>query len=432
MRDAVAGLTRRGRWVLGAGVLLLVGAWLAGQRDLLRVAVLLLVLPLLAVLLVSRTRYRLSCARGVQPARVPVDEVATAVVRLENVSRLPSGLLLVEDAVPDALGSSPRFVLDRMEAGGHREVTYPLRSARRGRWTVGPVRVRLVDPFGLVRLPRSFHATDTVVVTPRVVPLPVVEVGGAWTGTGESRARSVASSGEDDVVPRGYRHGDDLRRVHWRATARAGELMVRQEERPWRSRATIVLDCRRPAHRGTGPHSSFEAAVSVAASAAVHLLRRGYAVRIVDADGRSLATEEVDGDLEGHLLDALAVVDTVDGSVGGLGAALRRQVGDGLLVAVLGDLGLADVERVARLRQGAGTGLAVVLDVGSWESRGDREATTARAAAAAALLVASGWRATVGEASVPVATTWSALGGGAGTPGAVPRVPTGVGPRGRP
>src|SRR3712207_7478095 len=48
-------------------------------------------------------------------------------------------------------------------------------------------------------------------------------------------------------LTRAYRHGDDLRKVHWRATARTGELMVRLEERPWRAPATLFVDTPSPA-----------------------------------------------------------------------------------------------------------------------------------------------------------------------------------------
>ena len=65
-------------------------------------------------------------------------------------------------------------------------------------------------------------------------------------------------AGEDDVIPRAYRDGDELRRVHWRSTARYGELMVRREEQRWRNRATVLLDSRSISHMGTGAGSSFE------------------------------------------------------------------------------------------------------------------------------------------------------------------------------
>ena len=85
----------------------------------------------------------------------------------------------------------------------------------------------------------------------------------------------TAAAGDDDVIPRAYRDGDELRRVHWRSTARYGELMVRREEQRWQDRAVLILDSRRSAHIGSGPSSSFEFAVSAAASIGVHLARSG-------------------------------------------------------------------------------------------------------------------------------------------------------------
>ena len=441
MREGLRALTRRGRLLLVAAVVAFVCAWLFGQRTLLSVGLLLLVLPLLSAFLVGRARYRLACARGLTPARLPVGDTATAVVRLDNLSRLPSGVLMVEDDLPWELGSPPRFVLDRMESGGSREVTYRLTSPVRGRWTVGPVAVRIVDPFGLCTVARSFAATDTLVVTPAVHPLGVQAVGGAWTGSGESRSAAISSSGEDDVVPREYRTGDDLRRVHWGATARAGELMVRREEQPWRSRSTVLVDLRERAHAGLGAGSSLETAMSVAASVGVHLLRRGFEVAVVDADGEPLVSDSPTGDAEGVLLDALAVAEaTTATSVAAHAATVRRQVGDGLLVAIVGGLDLADAERLAGLRQGTATGLAVLLDTDRWSlppgapGQADgpgRTGASPRATAAAALLRAAGWRVAVAGPGDTVAGLWSSLGrggdatGGTSDPG--PRVPEGVG-----
>src|SRR5207244_11657470 len=140
---------------------------------------------------------------------------------------------------------------------------------------------RRTEPFGLCELIRSFTTVDKLTVIPQIHPLPMVRLVGEYAGTGDSRARSVAVHGEDDAATREYRNGDDLRRVHWRSTARVGELMVRREEQPWESRATVVLDTRTRAHRGEGPTASFEWAVSAIASIAVHLREGGYRLRLV-------------------------------------------------------------------------------------------------------------------------------------------------------
>ena len=210
MITGLRALTSRGRSFLASGVAALLCAFVFGEHDLLRVAVLIIALPLLAAMVVARTRYRLACARRLSPARVEVGSDSTVTLRLENVTRLPTGLLLVEDNLQYALGARPRFVLDRVEPRGVREIDYKVRSDLRGRFSIGPLSIRITDPFGLVELARSFTITDTLVVIPEVVPLPRVRLSGEWAGGGESRTRSVAAAGDDDVAPREYRQGDEL------------------------------------------------------------------------------------------------------------------------------------------------------------------------------------------------------------------------------
>ena len=103
---------------MAAGVTAIVCAFILGERDLLRAGVLILTLPLLSALVVSRTRYRLSCTRTTSPSRLPVGHEAQVELVLQNVSRLPTGILLVEDQLPYTLGDRARFVLDRIEPGG--------------------------------------------------------------------------------------------------------------------------------------------------------------------------------------------------------------------------------------------------------------------------------------------------------------------------
>ncbi|WP_049564115.1 DUF58 domain-containing protein [Nonomuraea sp. SBT364] len=402
MRAGLRALTSRGRSFLASGIAALVMAFLLGENDLFRIGVLVTALPLLAALVVARTRYRLSCARRLDPSRAEAGGEATVTLRLENVTRLPTGLLLIEDTVPYALGVRPRFVLDRVEARGIREIDYKVRSDLRGRYPIGPLSVRIADPFGLVELTRAFTITDTLVVTPQVVALPHVRLSGEWTGGGDSRTRSVAAAGDDDVAPREYRQGDDLRRVHWRSTARHGELMVRREEQQWQSRGALLLDTRRFAHRGEGPRSSFEVAAAAAASIGVHLAREGLGLRLVTDQGAEHLT---DTGLSWSLLDTLAMVRGSSARSLEMGvSALRQGGGDGLIVAVLGALDADEARELARLRHSGITGVAVLLDVGTWD--GGDPGSTENYDAVQTVLAGYGWRIVRLPAGVSIASVW--------------------------
>jgi uncharacterized protein (DUF58 family) len=374
-RSALRGLTTRGRSFFAAGVAAAVCAYVLGQSDLLRVGLLLLVLPLVCVAVLYRTRYRVAGSRRLSPARVPAGSEARVHLRIDNVSRLPTGLLMLQDHVPYVLGPRPRFVLDRVEAGGRREVSYRVRSDLRGRYPLGPLQLRLTDPFGMCELTRSFSSFDTLTVIPRTEPLPPVRLIGESSGYGDGRQRSLALAGEDDVIPRGYRHGDDLRRVHWRSTARYGELMVRREEQPQRARCTVLLDTRRRAYQGGGPDTAFEWAVSAAGSVLVHVLERGFTVRLLTDNGVSVPGEGTDGfagatqesaDSAGLMMDTLAIVDHSRGT--GLSPAydVLRGGSEGLLVAFFGDLDDEQVAVAARMRQRSRAAIAFVLDSAAW------------------------------------------------------------------
>ncbi|MFD9412675.1 DUF58 domain-containing protein [Streptomyces sp. NPDC059989] len=384
LRASLSGLTTRGRSFLAAGIAAAGCAYVLGQGELLRVGLLLAALPLICVYALHRTRYRVSGSRRLTPGRVPAGAEARVQLRMDNVSRLPTGLLMLQDRVPYVLGPRPRFVLDRVEPGGRREVSYRVRSDLRGRYPLGPLQLRLTDPFGLVELTRSFSTYDTLTVIPRTEPLPPVHLGGESSGYGDGSRRSLALAGDDDVIPRTYRRGDDLRRVHWRSTARYGELMVRREEQPQRSRATVLLDTRRIAFEGAGPDSAFEWAVSGAASALVHLLEQGFSVRLLTDTGNSVPGEGGGGfssgghesaEAAGLMMDTLAVVGHSDGAglsraydavrgggAGGFGGAGA----EGLLIAFFGDLDDVQTEMAAKMRQRAGGAVAFVLDSATW------------------------------------------------------------------
>ncbi|MEU7605234.1 DUF58 domain-containing protein [Streptomyces sp. NPDC041003] len=383
-RASLSGLTTRGRSFVAAGIAAAACAYVLGQGELLRVGLLLAALPLICVYALHRTRYRVSGSRRLSPGRVPAGAEARVQLRMDNVSRLPTGLLMLQDRVPYVLGPRPRFVLDRVEPGGRREVSYRVRSDLRGRYPLGPLQLRLTDPFGLVELTRSFSTYDTLTVVPRTEPLPPVRLTGESNGYGDGSRRSLALAGDDDVIPRGYRRGDDLRRVHWRSTARYGELMVRREEQPQRSRATVLLDTRRLAFAGAGPDSAFEWAVSAAASSLVHVLEQGFSVRLLTDTGDSVPGDGGGGfssggqesaEAAGLMMDTLAVVGHSDGAGlsraydavrGGGAGSFGGGGGDGLLIAFLGDLDDVQTELAAKMRQRTSGAVAFVLDSATW------------------------------------------------------------------
>lgn len=393
MREALRGMTTRGRSFIAAGMAAALSALLLGEKDLLRVALLLLLLPLLAALHVGRARYKLACTRSLDPYRVQAGSTARVLLRLQNISRLPTGTLLLEDKLPYALGSRPRLVLDRLGAQQASSVAYTVRAELRGRYEVGPLTLRMTDPFGLCEMTRSFPSSDRLTVIPTVTPLPLIRLAGEYVGTGDSRARSVAVHGEDDAATREYRRGDDLRRVHWRSTARVGELMVRREEQPWESRATVVLDTRSYGHRGEGPTGSFEWAVAACASVAVHLRQAGYKLRMVTDTGADLDATDAGGD--GVLLDHLAEVKaTGRGDVSSLVDQVRRRSDGGLIIGVLGLLTPTEARLLSGLRTNGTTCVAFALDAHSWlnlPAAARTEADKEHAASTLALMQ-GGWR----------------------------------------
>jgi uncharacterized protein (DUF58 family) len=409
-------LTGRGRAFVASGVTLAAAGWGLGFPDISRVGVLLLTLPLVTGVLAGRQRPSVTVDRRTSPSRIAVDETATVTVLMTNTGERRTPLMLAEERLNLALGDRPRFLLGRLDPGEARQVQYAVRSHLRGRHPLGPLTVDLRDPFGLTRRFAEVGSTDDLVVLPHIDPLAGGRPPGHGVGAEGEIPHMVALHGEDDQSIREYRDGDDLRRIHWPATARTGELMVRQEDRPARRTATVLLDPRADAHRGAGAHSSFEWGVSAAASLVAHLSRLGYAVHLICAesvhDGQAATTTEPD-----RALDILAEADLAPShSLDELVRAAHPVVASGgLVVALLADQDEEVMRRVASLRQPGGSGLAVVLDTptfggfraghGPAGSGGAGDA----AAAYADLLHTAGWSVATVRDGDRLADVWAAL-----------------------
>lgn len=313
--------TTRGWGLLGAGAVFLLAAEVMGRRDLLSLAILLMVLPLLSLAGTRVLKPNFSVYREFSPASVETG--ATTTVRLA-VARTGtgSGHALMDERLPARFGESPVFRFpSRSAVGGTSRYEYHLRSGKRGQFLIGPVTAEFSDPFGLSLHRHAIDSGDVLTVTPAAVELPATGLAGARGHDGVTATRIRANPSDDDVMTREYRHGDPMRRVHWAATARHGELMVRQEESVTTPEATIILDQRLPAftrssfsggpsspgrrpfgtgteHRGADHRvapvadghelltsDTFEWAVTAAVSIGAHLAERNYALRFLDAAG---------------------------------------------------------------------------------------------------------------------------------------------------
>lgn len=394
-------MTLRGRVFVGAGVLIALSGMVLGLHDLTRTGALLVVLPLLASLL-ARRPVSLEVTRSLSPARVPIDGHADVTLSVRNTGRTTSPLLRGEEGLAYALGDRPHLLIPRLRRDEERALPYRVRSHVRGHHAIGPLSVRVSDPFGLATRSVAVPGQGSLVVLPRTVPLlPVRGVSGGSGGESASSPR-MALHGEDDIGVREYRIGDDLRRIHWRSTARTGETMVRQDEEPTRRRALVVLDDRASVHAGTGNGGSFEWAVTAAASITALLLGERFEVHLhlaSDEAGQAHPLDNVD-----LALDELAAVQPSEHtSVQRMVEALDdfAQHGGGLVISIIGTLAREEAERCAAR---APHGLALVIDRGGFGA-GSSDA----ADLTAQQLALGGWRSSVVRPGDQLPRLWEQL-----------------------
>lgn len=404
----LSGLTIRGRCLLAAGVAAAACSLALNERDLLRVAAFAAALPLLALFLSARTRVGLRGKRVVTPVRLPVHSEGSVDLVLDGRHRLPTGGLEVVDDLPAALGERPRFHLRDLPRDRPAALRYAIRPGLRGIHHIGPLRVTVSDPLGLSEDQRELAGNSRLVAVPEVVQLVDLPVGSGLGAAGAGSTRLRAGHGDDDSMLRQYRHGDDMRRVHWKSTAHRDELMVRAEERPWHGAITVLLDRRSAAHRGRGAQSSVEWAISAVASITTHLHRHGHQVRLVTQDGQTLseATGWTGGGRDDDaVLDALAAVRPSTSR----DLNFSRDPGDGRqLIAVLGAVTSSGVTELTKLRPQGAQSMAVLLDVRRWS--GDSPDGSYEPQEAARRLRAAGWHVVIaGGPRTSVATAWSDL-----------------------
>lgn len=417
-------LTIRGWGFLAASVALFALAPMLGQREIAFAASASLALPLLSLMLVSVRQPKLTVVRRFSPETASAGTDCEVILSVQNWGIVPTPGALWHDEAAAPLGQSPTDTLPPLPAFRSLETDTPrlttlrylIDSPRRGRHAIGPLSIRFSDPFGLATRRFTVGGSDTLTVTPGVEAL---SRGSFRLPSGDGQAmqsRRPSASGEQDVIARKYQTGDSIRRVHWPATARHSELMVRQDDQHTDHEAVVVLDTRAESfpnlRRVTATETqsdTFEWAVSMAVSIGVHLLHEGYRVVLVESpDTATPHTGERADDSPADLLlrGAYAQLDS-----GRPPLAARDIVADAgrisgelpPLFAVLGDVDRQSIDALAQAATASSAAHAFIVHP---VAIGSSESAPEWAQLLSERLTRAGWTARLVSPAVPPSAAW--------------------------
>jgi len=189
------------------------------------------------------------------------------------------------------------------------EVRDVMRFARRGHYRLGPLIVQGHDPLGLCSITRLVPAELDVIVYPRPLPIPELVLG-SGLGRQSNEVRPVGNAGEtaDFHGIRPYVQGDDLRHVHWKATAHTNKLAIKEFEYRVSGAVRVVLDLQRGTHGGDRDYSTLEVSVTLAASILNHVLGTGNQAGLFATGAKLISLPAESGQRQMHrALEALAL-----------------------------------------------------------------------------------------------------------------------------
>lgn len=292
---------------------------------------------------------------------------------LRNTSRVPKPWLEIHN--PSTLpGGLPGRALS---VSGSTERSWLVRTplTRRGHFRVEPLQVRTGDPFGLFEASASVGQGVTVVVYPRIEPVPMWRLPATNLEGAQSSPQRTLQTTPLATSIRPYAPGDAMNRIHWKATARQGDLQVKEFELEQTADAWIVLDLERGVQAGRGDESTVEAGVRVAATIADKAILENRAVGITaGALRQTIVPSDRGGRQHLKIMQVLAAVEG-DGTtplVESIVASAPRIRRGMTVVVITPSLDTGWVRPIGTLRaRGVGC-VAVLLDAGAFEHR-DRE-----------------------------------------------------------
>jgi uncharacterized protein (DUF58 family) len=271
-------------------------------------------LVLLAYLWTRHLLQRVDCTIEVQSDRTEVGQSLWVKVRLDNDTFLPLPWVEVDDATPQHLvRTEPPHQATAVPSWGSRLLTFHLTARRRGHYAVGPIRMTLGDALGLFQGYREFQSRTTITVYPRMYPIEGLPIPLSQPfGPVRTRERAFEDPSNQAEI-RKYRPGDNPRHIHWKTSARVGELMLREYELNASTQMVLFPDMAYNAQvRTAGPNgpSTDETVVEVTASLAALGLRRKIDVGLICHGQERFAVTPGHGQRAFHeILEVLARVE---------------------------------------------------------------------------------------------------------------------------
>lgn len=275
--SAVDAITPRGWGVVLVGALSLVLGLMNSWTELVAIGVMSLTTFFVAIAWSFR-RIGHHVRLNLSTSRVTVGERAVGELVIVN----PTSRFLPATAIELSVGSNVAFfATGRIATGEEYTAPFGIITSRRGIVTVGPARAVRGDPLGLITCGQAWPDSALLHIHPRIVRVSAVELGFLRDVEGDA-TQDFSSSGVSFHALRDYIAGDDRRSIHWRSTAHAGKLMVRQFEEIRRAHLLIMLDLNEEAWGST---DEFEEGVSAVASLAVATVRESKEVSIMTQTG---------------------------------------------------------------------------------------------------------------------------------------------------
>lgn len=226
------------------------------------------------------------------PSHAFSGELATGAVRIDNLGLVPVPWVRAREAVPPELRSRNRYqTVVSLNGRSAVNFVYELRCRQRGYFRVGPLSLSTGDLFGFADSGFVEEEPETMIVFPRVLPLEKIGLQSRMLFGSLATRRRIFEDPTRLSGVRPYMSGDELKHVHWKATAREGRTQTKKYDPAIAYEVVIAIDLDTRSYGTHGVVSHSEWAIVIAASLASHLSERQQGVGL-RTNGRDALTEE--------------------------------------------------------------------------------------------------------------------------------------------